>query len=158
MSKGALGLPDYQKRTVRAVFLAAMAVLAAVALSGTAQADGLKFKADLSGAQEVPEVITEASAKIKADFSRDLSEVKVKLKVDGTEGDVVAAHFHCNRAGLNGAIAFGLFSPGPCVEDARGSTKCTLTNDDLTDVANACEGIIGRPVKNSRMRRTSAGP
>ena len=108
----------------------------------------IKFKAELSVAQEalpvVPGLIE--SAKINADFEKDLSAVKVKLTIEGG-GNVAAAHFHCARAGLNGPVAVTLFTGGlgPLIFDGMEASG-TLTNADVN--ANSCLIVIGRPVNN----------
>ena len=107
--------------------------------------DGIKFKANLSGAQETfvgPGFIE--SATVTADFNSDLSAVHIKLKVAG--GSTVAgAHFHCARPGTNGPLPFGLFGPGPLTFDGSEAIG-TLTNADYTGAD--CTGFIGRPVTN----------
>jgi hypothetical protein len=108
--------------------------------------DNIKIKAKLSSAQEAiivgPGLIE--SAEITADFEKDLSAVEVTLTIKGG-ANVVAAHFHCGRAGTNGPVVFGLFSPGPLTFDGS-EAKGTLTNADFTG-AN-CTGIVGGPVSN----------
>ena len=131
------------------VFLAAVACLL---LNVTAQADskkkkGIKAQADLSTAQEVPGVGPGfiESARVTADFEKDLSAVKVTLKIKGG-GNVVAAHFHCARAGENGPVAVTLISgSGPLMFDGEKASG-TLTNADVN--ANTCMAVIGRPVNN----------
>ena len=138
-----------ETRTMRASHLSILTLVVLLALPGAARAkgDGLEFEAELSGAQEVPGADTDAQESAKVEFEEDLSAVNVRLKVRDTEGEVTGAHFHCNRAGVNGPIAFGLFSPGPCDFDGQ-RTECTLTNEDLTDLANDCEDAVGQPVNN----------
>ncbi len=84
------------------------------------------------------------SSEVKAKFDRALTEVDVKLKVDGGS-NVVAAHFHCARPGVPGPVAFGLFSPGPLLFDGE-QAMGILTNADFTGAD--CVPIIGRPVNN----------
>ncbi len=122
-------------------------VLAAfLAVTSTASANGLIFKANLSTAQEVPTpgpgLIT--SAKVKAKFDKTFTEVEVKLEVEGG-ANVVAAHFHCARPGVAGPVAFGLFSPGPLAYDGS-IAEGDLTNADFTGAD--CVPFIGRPVNN----------
>ncbi len=107
---------------------------------------GIEARADLSSAQSVPTpgpgFIESASATAK--FDRDLSSVRVKLRVQGGF-NVVAAHFHCARPGSIGPVAFGLFSPGPLIFDGS-KAEGTLTNADF--VGANCVPFIGRPVNN----------
>jgi hypothetical protein len=123
--------------------------IAFLAVSGTAYGDdhgGLKFKAQLSTAQEVPTPrpgnITKS--RVEAKFDEAFTQVEVELKVDGGV-NVTRAHFHCARPGLAGPIAFGLFSPGPLFFDGE-KAKGILTNADFTGAD--CVPNIGRPVNN----------
>ena len=84
------------------------------------------------------------SADVTVTFDDALTEVDVKLKVDGGD-NVVAAHLHCALPGEDGPVAFGLFSPGPLVFDGK-EAKGVLTNADFTGAD--CNDFIGRPVNN----------
>ncbi len=107
---------------------------------------GIEARADLSSAQSVPAPGPGfiESARATAKFDRDLSSVRVKLRVQGGSS-VGAAHFHCARPGSIGPVAFGLFVPGPLIFDGS-KAKGTLTNADFTGAD--CIGPIGRPVSN----------
>ena len=126
--------------------LAPAVVVALLAAPSVAYGDGLKFEAELSGAQEVPEVVTDTTGEINAKFDDALTEVEFKLKVfDGVA--VTQAHFHCGRAGENGpvvAFLFGFVTGGVDVDGVLASD--TLTNADFTGAD--CDSIIGRPVNN----------
>ncbi len=110
---------------------------------------GLKFKATLTGAQEVTVplggVDTPATGDIKAKFDKGLTQVEVKLRVKNTLGVASRAHFHCAGPGENGGIVFGLVDPGPLAFDG-GKVEGTLTNADFT--GENCVPNIGRPVNN----------
>ncbi len=104
------------------------------------------FKSQLSGAQETPNAAdTEATGRVRARFARDLSGVHIRLKVSGINSMVVAGHFHCALAGLNGPVAVGLLQPGP-LSEIGADTQVTLTNDNFTGAD--CTGSVGRPVTN----------
>lgn len=123
------------------------AILAAtffVAIS-TASADGHVFEARLSGAQEVPDADTGAKGKIIVKFDQAFTKVSVDLRIKNLAGNFAAAHFHCNRPGVNGSVAFGLVNPGPLTFDGR-RIRGTLTNADFT--GSDCAGAVGRPVNN----------
>jgi hypothetical protein len=113
--------------------------------SGVAHADGLKFKATLTAAQEVnPTVDSPATGKIEVEFDEGFTEAEVELRVEDTLGIVMGAHFHCARPGENGPIIFGLFNPGrfPVGDSVDG----TITNADSTGAD--CVRTIGRVVNN----------
>lgn len=125
-----------------------MLLLATLVVSSSALAGATKIKmdADLSGAQEV-QVVNPGhvgTATASAHFASDLSSVEVVLKVKGG-ANVVAAHFHCARPGVNGPIAFGLFSPGPLEFDGS-QARGTLTNENFNGFD--CMPSVGRPVNN----------
>lgn len=114
-------------------------------IASPVNADGLKFEAKLSGAQEVMEAMTPARGRIVAKFDAAFTRVRVDLRIRGLTGDFVGAHFHCNRAGLNGTVAFGLVNPGP-LSLVGNRIRGTLTNADFNN--NDCVPNIGRPVNN----------
>jgi hypothetical protein len=124
-----------------------LSILAAALLLVTsiAEAHDQKFKAFLAGAQEVPGTDTSASGDISVRFNRSLSRVTVDLKISRLLGGFAAAHFHCNRPGANGPVAFGLVNPGPLSFDGR-RIRGTLTNADFTGAD--CADVVGRPVNN----------
>lgn len=128
--------------------------LPALAVGAQAHADGQRFEARLSGAQEV--VIdsetfvpggtdTDATGRVKARFGKSFGSVRVHLRIEGLTGTFAAAHFHCGRPGQNGPVAFGLVNPGPLEFDGK-AIRGTLTNADFTGAD--CTEVIGRPVNN----------
>lgn len=126
-----------------------------LALSTTAHSDdddagrGLRFAAALSGAQEANPpggVDTDATGRVTARFDNGLTAVLVTLRVRNPSSEVMRAHFHCARPGVNGPIAFGIVDPGPCVFDGNRVKRCVLTNADFAGAD--CTGPIGRPVNN----------
>ncbi len=127
-------------RVTRLFFVFAMCV------AGSAFAGDVKFSATLSGAQEVPEVDTPATGKIKAKFDKGFTEVTVDLKIENLVGSLTGAHFHCARPGANGPIALGLTSPVSLSFDGK-RIRGTLTNADFPD-QDDCMTTIERPVNN----------
>jgi hypothetical protein len=127
------------------VFIAVTTFIAAIG-NDHERSRGPDFEANLSGVQEVPARDTPATGEVEVEFDEAFTQAEVRLEVSNIQ-NVVAAHFHCNRAGLNGPVAFGLFSPGDFVFDAEsGVAEGVLTNDDFTGAD--CEPIIDRPVNN----------
>jgi hypothetical protein len=84
--------------------LAAPLGLASPAFAG----DALKFETDLSGAQEVPPVMTEGVGEAK--FESDGMRVDYELKWDDLTTPAFAAHIHCGAVGVNGPVGVTLFA------------------------------------------------
>ncbi len=118
---------------------------AAVLTSQFAHGDGLKFSAHLSGAQEVPTVVTNGVGRVEVKFDKTLSSVSLNVKVRDLIGNLVGAHFHCALPGANGPVAFGLITPGPLSFDGK-NIKGTLDNSNFTGAD--CVPSVGRPVSN----------
>ena len=118
---------------------------AALLICNVAIANETKFTALATGAQEVPENDSTATAKVRATFDEGFTKVDVQISIDGIFSSILAAHFHCSHAGANGPVAFGIFSPGPLNQLLPGKTKFTLTNADaMVD----CTPVIDRPANN----------
>ena len=70
-------------------------VLAVVlAAGGVASAEQMKFKADLSGGEEVPPVETSATGTTDVTYDTDTKKLTWTLEYSGLSGDATAAHFH----------------------------------------------------------------
>ena len=111
--------------------------------SVTSAASPFTFKAQASGDQEVPSVITSTRGKITLHFDRALSKIDFDLIVkDGVL--ITQAHLHCARAGENGPVVAFLFNvapvPGPGGIDVDGLLASdTLTNDSI--IPGPCESF-----------------
>lgn len=125
------------------VALGTLCLLAAVGVAGAA---GPEFEAHLSRAQAVPAAGPGAveDAVVHVRFAEDLSSLEVRLDIEGG-ANVLAAHFHCARAGATGPVAFGLFEPGPLEFD--GATAAGVLDNGAATGAD-CVPTIGRPVTN----------
>ena len=70
-------------------------VFAAVLAAGSvASAEQMKFKADLTGAEEVPPVETSATGTTDVTYDTDTKKLTWTLEYSGLSGDATAAHFH----------------------------------------------------------------
>jgi len=70
-------------------------VLAVVLAAGSvASAEQMKFKADLSGGEEVPPVETSATGTTDVTYDTDTKKLTWTLEYSGLSGDATAAHFH----------------------------------------------------------------
>jgi hypothetical protein len=113
--------------------------------STLAHAGPMKFTGNLTGAQQSPEVVSVASGKVAAKFDDGFTRVDVKITMSDIT-DVTDVHFHCNRPGQNGGVAFSLIPGPPACALAGTSITCTLTNADMTP--NSCMTAVGREVNN----------
>lgn len=91
-------------------------VIPAFAKEGKPSIGALTFSAQLSGAEEVPPVKSEASGLALFRFNRTLERLDYKLAVFDIQ-DVFAAHIHCAPAGANGPVGVTLFMGGPVSPD-----------------------------------------
>ncbi len=100
-----------------------------------------KFKADQSGDQEVPEVITNTSGKLNIEFNNDLSVAEFTLEVFNGIA-INQAHLHCAPAGVNGPIAVFLFPLGgsgpiePGIDVNGILSEGVLTNADILPIVD----------------------
>ncbi len=121
-------------KTILILAIAAAFVAGTIATGTIAIADDAdKFKADLSGSQEVPPVMTDTTG--KASFEVDDDKIEFKLEVE--DGVLVTrAHIHCAPEGSNGPIVVGLLENMP--SDVRLSDdielEATITDDSISNV------------------------
>ncbi len=126
-------------------------------IATAALADGTTTsRTSLSAAQEVqPDpVVSGGEARASVRFDAELSELRVRVRFAGLEGNVTRLHLHCNVAGANGPIAIGLidfvngdFDNSDVVTFSGNRISGTLTNDEFPDV-DGCPDVVGRPVNN----------
>ncbi len=92
-----------------------------------------RFQADLTGAEEVPPVVTDASGTAVFEANRAATAVRYAVHVRDIE-DILAAHLHCAPAGENGPVGVTLFSGGPV------TVQGLLAQGNITapDAGNGC--------------------
>lgn len=112
-----------------------------LATASVAYADELKFEAELSGAEEVPPVMTEGVGEAK--FESDGTSVEFELKWDDLTAPAFAGHIHCGVRGMNGPVGVTLFAGAM---DTEGEVQGAFAGpdpgnacgwDDLADVFGA---------------------
>jgi CHRD domain len=131
-------------RTITAVLPLACLAASTFAADGGSSGGSINFTASLTGAQENPAIASESSGTATVQFDRGFTRADVRVKVKGGI-DVIAAHFHCGRPGINGPVAFGLLNPGQLTSfDNQESIR--ITNADFTGAD--CVPVVGRPVTN----------
>lgn len=109
-----------------------LAVLVAGAGSGTAVAEQLKFRADLSGANEVPPRPTEGDGKFKAWLVEDGAALQYTLELKDLS-NTVAAHIHIGDPTVNGPVVAFLYGAVPAGGGFEHKIKVSgvITADDL---------------------------
>lgn len=140
-------------------------ILAASSLLPWSASDGqdrevvtFDLAARLSGAQEVtppdtpttpsPGVTTETTGDVQVRVAEDLSSFAFVLNVNNGSG-VTQAHLHCGRPGENGPVVVFLSPLNAEGQDVNGMlAEGRRTNQQIEAGAEACEELIGRPVRN----------
>ena len=127
------------------VTVAALALLLTPGFGGSATADddddgGLKFRAKLSGSQEVTTppggVTTDTRGKARFEFNDDQTELEFDLEVeDGVR--VTQAHIHCAEEGVNGPVVvfLGGFHDKGWDVDGDWIGDATATDANITNTA-----------------------
>ena len=86
--------------------VAAAGLALGLALSSSAFAETMTFKADLSGAQEVPATTSKGAGKIEATYDTATKKLSWKGEYSGLTGPATMAHFHGPAAaGANAGVA-----------------------------------------------------
>jgi hypothetical protein len=106
-------------------------ILATLFICGIARADQINFKADLSGASEVPPVTTGGKGSVTASLNTATKMLTWTVDYSGMSGPVMAAHIHGPAA--PGANAGVLVSLGANLANPiKGSA--TLTDAQISDL------------------------
>lgn len=108
--------------------IAGIALASFMALGASAFAEEMKFKADLSGAQEVPPVETSATGTADITYDTESKELSWTVEHSGLSGDVTAAHFH-------GPAAPGENAPPLVPIEVADLAEGSATLDDATATA-----------------------
>jgi CHRD domain len=140
------------RRQAARISLAALAVLAAVAVTGCgmmerkSDANIVAFTTQLRAANEVPPNASQGSGSVDAVFNKDTNLLRWKANYTGLTGPATAAHFHGPAAvGANAPVA--LAWPGPISSPIDGSATLTA--------AQAADLLAGRWYANIH---TAANP
>ncbi len=132
-----------------------MLVLIALMAIPRIAAAGDRFRAELSGAEEVPPVDTNATGEFRIKFNDEETAAEFRLTVnDGVR--VQQAHIHCGEVGVNGPIIIflaGLHLPGWDV-DGRWVSNTTVTNENI--VNTSCGSTLAEIAQSMRDGRTYA--
>jgi hypothetical protein len=111
--------PNLEKNAMRiSAAIAATAILAMAA--GAAHADVQKYKANLTGAAEVPANASTARGVVTGVFETDTGEFDYTVTYSGLSGPATGAGFHTAAKGAAGPLALALPNPAAPVS---GSVK-----------------------------------
>ena len=119
-------------------FSLVIGLLLALSVFSASAHDGVKLRAKLVGAQEVPVVSTQATGDFEARIDSDGS-VSYKLSYEGLEGgSTLFAHIHLGQRSVNGGImAFlcgGGTKPAAC-PGPSGTVEGTIAATDIVGLA-----------------------
>jgi hypothetical protein len=142
---------------MRRFAFAAALLLTAVGLATAALGQqAVEFGADLTGAQEVPPVTTNATGAVKVTANAARTELAFELEVrNGTRMLAAAgAHFHCAPQGQNGPVIIFMAGELSGGLNGRFEVKGTLTQANITNTA--CGATLAEVVQAMQQGRVYA--
>lgn len=113
-------------------------VLLALSVFTVSAHDGVKLRAKLVGAEEVPVVSTQANGEFEARFEPD-GTISYKLSYEGLEGgNTLFAHIHLGQQSVNGGVMTflcgGGTKPTPC-PNISGTVEGSISSADILGLA-----------------------
>jgi len=130
----------HKKIAVLASAVAMMVCLGIVALAVAHGDKGRSLRARLSGLNEPPAVITEASGEFKATISRDETSIQYELSYENLQGTATQGHIHIGQKLVNGGVSVWLCQtaavPAPA-QSAATVPLCPATGGTVTGTITA---------------------
>jgi hypothetical protein len=123
--------------------LAALAAVALILATGAHDNGRLRFRAKLSGENEVPPVETMTTGQAVIEFHRDFEYATFKLDVKRGER-ITQAHIHCGPEGMNGPVVVflaGFHDRGWDVDGQFVRAKFTAANITNTTCGTTLEEL-----------------
>ena len=116
--------------------VAGMIAVTALSIGGVAVARTLQYRAEPTGAFEVPANSSTAEASVKVKVASNRDEVRYDLKITEPIENVLQAHLHMAATGVNGPIVAWLYPSAPPAVLIPGEFegrlgKGVITPDDL---------------------------
>lgn len=101
-----------------------------------AGAEGTRFRAELSGFEEVPPRLTRASGRFEARLVENGRLIEYTLTFSNLSSPSTAAHLHFGQPGVNGEIFAFLCGGGraPVCPGTGGTVTGTLSADDILGI------------------------
>jgi hypothetical protein len=117
----------------RSISTLILLLIASLLLAMPAAGDGHQrnFRAQLSGAEEVPPIETRATGQAVFQVSPDGEELAYRLIVANIE-NVTQAHIHLAPAGVNGPVVAWLYPKAPPAQPIPGRSNGVLATGTLT--------------------------
>ena len=131
------------KRTKSVAAISSLAVLATLNSAPAAADPAVVFS--LSGLQEVPAIVSDATGKSRVRVREGQGLVKVRVAFEDLSGDITQAHVHVAQAGANGGVAAWIcVDPlGPSAGNApAGTADCTGTSGEVS-IDVVAQNVIG---------------
>jgi hypothetical protein len=129
---------------MKKLLLLPLVALPALGLAATAPdqgRDGLRFRADLGGDNEVPPVDTDTEGRIRIDFEPDFSSATLRLDLRNGRR-ITQAHFHCAEEGVNGPVVIFIAGFHDRGWDVHGRFLDNVTITDQNIVNPACGATL----------------
>jgi hypothetical protein len=109
-------------------------------VSGADMNEPTDFRADLTGAEEVPAVTTEGSGEVTFQISEDETSITYQLSAEDMTSNILQAHIHLGPPGVNGDIVAFLFDARP-----NGVPGDSLEVEGVITAANLIGPLQGHP-------------
>ena len=122
------------------IFLATSLLFLASAYGRSADSRRARVKARLSGLNEVPAIITDASGEFEARIEDD--QITFELKFENLTANLTASHIHIGQRGANGGVSMFLCGGGnqpACPAATSGTITGTITAANV--VGPAAQGV-----------------
>ena len=136
---------------MKKISIVTLVIIILFVLASTTIADnGRSFKADLTGAEEVPPLETDTTGRAHFVVNSGETEIKYKLDIKNAEAILGAAgaHIHCAPTGVNGPVVAFLAGSVSGGFDGQVGIEATLTSANI--VNNACGATIAELVQSMR--------
>src|SRR5919106_3511028 len=132
-----------KKLIISIAVIASVLALSGVAQGGFGEAD---FEAELSGAAEVPPVVTNTTGEAIFIVRGDAIDFELEIADAENVFGVAGAHIHCAPAGENGPVVAFLAGAVSGGFDGSVEVKATLTGANITN--SACGATIAELVES----------
>lgn len=139
-------------KTLYGTLLSSLVLLAIPSISSGE--DALEFKAELTGAEEVPPVTTNTTGEAELEVNADQTAIEFELEIDDAIGilAVAGAHIHCAPAGQEGPIV--VFLAGDVSGGFDGEVNIETFISEANIVDPACGATLPELIANMKAGNT----